>query len=185
MTSERNRYVYALVGAPCAVPEPSSSHAAPDRVVTRVSIDLDDQEKSLEERAASYLAGVGHDLVTMREFFGRGQDIEELFSYNYVDAQGKQWLREQLRLAFARIDVHAFFLYYTGHSYRSDGAWYLGEGDNRLSPGELFALWQESPSGQSGESVLIIISDSCHSGQWVEAAKQAQLKTVSVQQLLT
>ena len=181
MTSARNRYVYALLGAPCA--SASSSHVVSSRLVPRVSLDPRSRDMSLEERAASYLAGVEHDLVTMREFFGGEQDIEELFSYNYVDGQGGKWLRKrQLRRAFAREDVHAFFVYYTGHGYYGDGAWYLGNGaDDRLAPGEFFQLWQESLSGQSGESLLIIISDSCFSGHWVEAAKQAQLKTVAVQ----
>lgn len=177
MTTDGNHYVYALIGAPSA-----STPEINGRIVTRVSLDLDSQNKSFEERAASYLAGVEHDLVTMREFFGRRQDIEELFSYNHVDAQGKKWLVEQLRQAFMRTDVHAFFVYYTGHGSSVDGAWYLGPGrDNQLAPAELFELWLESPSGESDESVLIVISDSCYSGHWAEEAKKAQLKDVAVQ----
>ena len=99
-----------------------------------------------------------------------------------MDAQGKKWLVEQLRQAFGSTDVHAFFVYYTGHGYGSDGAWYLVPGrNNRLAPADLFRSWQESLSGQSGESVLIIISDSCYSGHWVAAAERAQLNTVAVQ----
>ena len=173
--SGRNRYVYGLIGAPCA----SQADVAEGRVVPRVSLNPRSQDLSFEERADNYLAGVGHDLVTMHEFFGRGQDIEELFTYNHVDAQGKGWLQEQLRQAFARQDVHAFFVYYTGHGSLDNGAWYLGDGC--LAPTELFQLWQESLSGKSSESVLIIISDSCYSGHWVEAARQAQLKNVAVQ----
>lgn len=179
----RNRYVYALIGAPC---EPDAVALSPtedsNRLVARLSL-VNTQTKSSEERAASYLAGVEHDLITMREFFGRGQDIEELFSYNHVDSQGKEWVVEKLRQAFARTDVHAFFIYYTGHGYADDGAWYLGAGrtQNGLAPTELFRLWEESLSGQSGESVLVVICDSCHSGRWVEAAKNANLKHVAVQ----
>ena len=178
MASTRNRYVYALIGAPCA----SSADLAAGKVVPRVSLNSPSRNLSFEEKAAAYLAGVQHDLVTMREFFGRGQDIEELFCYNHVDAQGGSWLREQLCQAFARQDVHAFFVYYSGHGYNGSGAWYLGDGaDDLLAPAELFQLWQESLSGQSGESTLVIISDSCFSGNWVEAAQQASLTNVAVQ----
>lgn len=71
MTSARNRYVYVLLGAPCA--SASSSHVVSSRLVPRVSLDPRSRDMSLEERAASYLAGVEHDLVTMREFFGGGR----------------------------------------------------------------------------------------------------------------
>ena len=175
----RNHYVYALIGAPC---DPASDEISTGKIAPRISLDPDSREKSLEERAASHLAGVEKDLATMRQFFGRGQDIDELFSYNHVDAQGKEWLVEQLRQAFGRTDVHAFFVYYTGHGYGSDGAWYLGPGrNNRLAPADLFRLWQQSLSGQSGESVLIIISDSCYSGHWVAAAERAETNTIAVQ----
>jgi hypothetical protein len=179
MDSQRHRYVFGLIGAPCYPIGASASKNATKEVVTRVSLDPDIRRKSAEERAASYLEGVGHDIDTMREFFGRGQDISELFSYNYVDAQGKRWLLKKLREAFARLDVRAFFVYYTGHGYEDDGAWHLGDGT--IAPDELFQLWQGSRSGRSGDSVLIIISDSCFSGYWVEAAKQARLSSVAVQ----
>ena len=112
--ARRNRYVYALIGAPC---DSSSHDVATGKVVPRISIGPNNGVKSLEERAASYLAGVEKDLATMRQFFGRGQDVEELLCYNHVDAQGKEWLMGQLRQAFGSADVHAFFLYYTGHGY--------------------------------------------------------------------
>ena len=178
MASTRNRYVYALIGAPCASP----ADLAAGKVLQRVSLNPPSRNPSPEEKADNYLAGVQHDLFTMREFFGRGQDIEELFCYNHVDAQGGDWLRDKLRQAFTRQDVHAFFVYYAGHGCCGNGAWYLGDGANdSLAPAELFRLWQESPSGQSGESTLLIISDSCFSGKWVEAAQQASLANVAVQ----
>ena len=174
--ARRNRYVYALIGAPC---DSSSHDVATGKVVPRISIGPNNRVKSLEERAASYLAGVEKDLATMRQFFGRGQDVEELLCYNHVDTQGKEWLMGQLHRAFGSAGVHAFFVYYTGHGYVEDGAWYLGQGS--LAPPELFRLWQESVSEQSGEAVLIIISDSCYSGHWVAAAERAQLSNVAVQ----
>ena len=176
MTTQRNRYVFGLIGAPCAASAPSN---IANKLVARISLDPDSQGKSPEERAASHLKGVKCDIDTMRQFFGRGQDISELFCYNHVDAQGKGWLLTKLRKAFARTDVRAFFVYYSGHGLEGSGAWYLGDGT--LAPDELFQLWQESLSGQSGESVLVIISDSCYSGEWVEAANQAQLSSVAVQ----
>ena len=178
MTTQRNRYVFGLIGAPCT---PTIANVATaGKVVARISLDsADNQGKSPEERAASHLAGVKCDIETMRQFFGRGQDISELFCYNDVDAQGKGWLLTKLSKAFARKDVRAFFVFYSGHGCEGSGAWYLGDGT--LAPEELFQLWQNSSSGQSGESVLIIISDSCFSGQWVEVAKHKQLSTVAVQ----
>ena len=178
-SSQRQNYVFGLIGAPCDPAFFSSSKNAAKKVIARVSLDPDSRCMSSEERAASYLAGVNHDIETMREFFGRGQDISELFCYNHVDAQGKQWLLSKLRDAFARPDVRAFFVFYAGHGCEGDGAWYLGNGT--LAPDELFQLWQESLSGKSGDSVLTIISDSCFSGHWVEAAKQSQLSSVAVQ----
>ena len=178
--SERNRYVYALIGAPQATP----SDVEAGSVVPRTSQDPESHLKSAEERAYGHLRGLEKDLATMRQFFGRGQDVEELFSYNHVDAQGKEWLLDQLQQAFGRTDVHAFFLYYSGHGCAGDGAWYLGN-ETSLAPVELFQLWEESPSGRSGESVLIIISDSCFSGQWVASAERARLTTVAVQSAAT
>ena len=177
MTTQRNRYVFGLIGAPCVSSVPSTNVA--NKLVARISLDPDSQGKSPEERAASHLAGVKCDIDTMRRFFGRGQDVSELFCYNHVDAQGKDWLLKKLRLAFAMTNVRTFFVYYSGHGIEDNGAWYLGDGT--LAPDELFQLWQESLSGQSGESVLVIISDSCFSGKWVEAANQAQLSSVAVQ----
>lgn len=179
MTTQRNRYVFGLIGAPNAASAATAPTNVANKLVARISLDPDSQEKSLEERAARYLAGVNRDIITMRKFFGRGQDISELFCYNHVDAQGKGWLLTKLGNAFARMDVRAFFVYYSGHGYTDDGAWHLG--DEALAPDELFQLWQKSLSGQSGESVLVIISDSCYSGKWVEAASQAQLSSVAVQ----
>lgn len=174
--SHRNRYVFGLIGAPC---DPSPT-ARSSRVVARVCIDPGSEEKSTEARAADHLPGVQHDIDTMRHFFGRGQNISELFCYNHVDARGKQWLVTKLHEEFAKTDVRAYFVYYSGHGCKDNGAWYLG-GQDTLAPCELFKLWQDSLSGQSGDSVLIIISDSCFSGHWVEAAKQAQLSSVAVQ----
>ena len=179
MDSQRQRYVFGLIGAPCDPKIFSPSENATKEVVARVSVEPGSRFKSSEEKAANYLAGVQHDIDTMTEFFGEGQDVSKLFCYNHVDAQGKQWLLKKLRDAFAAPDVRAFFLYYAGHGCKSDGAWYLGDGT--LAPNELFQLWQESFSGKSGDSVLIIISDSCFSGCWVEAAKQSQLSSVAVQ----
>lgn len=176
MVTQRNRYVFGLIGAPCAASAPTN---VTNKLVAPISLDPNSQGKSPEERAASYLAGVNCDIDTMRQFFGRGQDISELFCYNHVDAQGKVWLVTKLRKAFARTDVRAFFVYYSGHGCTGNGAWYLGDGT--LAPDELFQLWRESLSGQSGEPVLVIISDSCFSGEWVEAANQAQLSSVAVQ----
>ena len=180
MDLQRQRYVYGIITAPS---DPWSyfedNEEETKKVFPRVSLDRDWSSKSLEERAKEYLQGVKHDIVTMREFFGRGQDISELFCHHDVDARGKKWLLNKLQDEFAEPDIRAFFLYYTGHGHINDGAWCLHDGT--LAPDELFKLWQESPSGKSGDSVLIIISDSCFSGHWVEAAKAAQLSTVSVQ----
>ena len=180
MTTQRNRYVFGLIGAPCTA---SDATNIASKMVARISLDTDSQGiKSPVESAANHLdplAGVNCDIDTMRRFFGRGQDVSELFCYNHVDARGKDWLLTKLRQAFARTDVRAFFVYYSGHGSPGNGAWCLGDGT--LAPDELFQLWQESVSGQSGESVLIIISDSCYSGEWVEAANQANLPSVAVQ----
>ena len=101
MATQRNRYVFGLIGAPCAASAPTNDA---NKLVARISLDPDSLGKSPEERAASYLAGVNCDIDAMRQFFGGGQEISELFCYNHVDAQGKVWLVTKLRKAFARTD---------------------------------------------------------------------------------
>ena len=182
MTTQRNRYVFGLIGAPCAASAPANIAS---KLVARISLDSDTDSQGIKspvESAATHLSplpGVNCDIDTMRRFFGRGQDVSELFCYTRADAQGKRWLLEKLHDAFASEDVRAFFVYYSGHGCLDDGAWYLGH--ETLPPNELFQLWQASVSGKSGGSVLIIISDSCFSGKWVEAANQANLPSVAVQ----
>ena len=63
MATQRNRYVFGLIGAPCAASAPTNDA---NKLVARISLDPDSLGKSPEERAASYLAGVNCDID--REF---------------------------------------------------------------------------------------------------------------------
>ena len=62
---------------------------------------------------------------------------------------------------------HNFILYYSGHSEEYSGNWVIGRPDARevevVSLNELHSLWQESPS--SDYKQLLVVSDCCHSAR--------------------
>lgn len=65
-------------------------------------------------------------------------------------------------------------LYYSGHGRRDDGAWCFEtatEGDFEfINYDDVRQLWEQAP-GRRPLAQLLIISDSCYSGCWVEEAK--------------
>lgn len=68
-------------------------------------------------------------------------------------------------------------MYYSGlHGEKDSGIWAIGRRDKReveiVSLEELIALWHTSPS--SDYKRLLIVSDSCHSGAWVNKLEKAR-----------
>ena len=65
--------------------------------------------------------------------------------------------------------LDAIILYYSGHGEEDSGNWAIGRPDARevevVSLEDLLPLWQRSPS--SDYKPLLIVSDSYHSGAWV------------------
>ena len=87
--------------------------------------------------------------------------------------QGKKEMLDAIRDFFQQVK-RKFILYYSGHGEEDSGNWAIGRPDEReveiVSLEELLSLWRRSPS--SDYKRLLIVSDSCHSGAWVNKLKR-------------
>jgi len=77
----------------------------------------------------------------------------------------KERVLHEINKAFMDPDFDSVFLYYAGHGESLEGAWCFESGE-MVGPDEVFKILEQSPSKD-----LFIVSDSCFSGKWVDAAK--------------
>jgi hypothetical protein len=76
-------------------------------------------------------------------------------------------------------DTDTMLVYYSGHGEGTAGDWCL-HNEGRISFDDVLTLWNGS-FAKSKAKVLVLVLDSCHSGWWVERARDLKLPDVIVQ----
>ena len=76
-------------------------------------------------------------------------------------------------------EADTFVLQYSGHSAGCTRDWCMANG-GRVSFDEVMALWEASRARSHG-CLLVLVLDSCHSGVWVEHARERDFPDVAVQ----
>jgi len=146
-------------------------------------------------KMTSDLLGVWADVGNMRIFLRKkGIDTWKVFSgvkeYSWNKGYDRDTVMEEIEKAFTSTKYHDIVLYYSGHGRNAPGtplhgAWCLKGNDldkdsEHIIPGHIFYLWRNRTKIKEGRK-LCIISDSCYSGIWVEAAKRLGARNVFVQ----
>ena len=140
-------------------------------------------------KADGNLEGILLDLENMRKKL-LSPDVEEQQRFrnrcdiynvwNQQRRQGKKEMLEAITDFFGQVKRN-FILYYSGHGEANSGNWVIGKPDVRevevVSLDELLSLWRKSPS--SDYKRLLIISDSCHSGAWVDKLEKMHKSNVN------
>jgi|ERR1712232_633628 len=75
----------------------------------------------------------------------------------------KKRVMKEIQEAFQDPNFKRVVIYYSGHGQKSSGAWCFDDG-SRILPSDVFDLVPTSHR-------LLLITDSCYSGEWVDAAK--------------
>lgn len=77
----------------------------------------------------------------------------------------------ELQLAWLRAFRDSFFtlIYYSGHGREGDGAWWLQDSNEFVTPVALLEFWKNH---KRQNCKLLIVSDSCFSGHWADRARQ-------------
>ena len=144
-------------------------------------------------RADGNLEGILLDLENMRRNLlsdvPAGDDKKSLLRlhcdiynvWNQQRHQGKKEMLDAIRDFFHQVKRN-FILYYSGHGEEGSGNWAIGRPDSNkvetVSLEDLLSLWRRSPS--SDYKRLLIVSDSCHSGAWVDKLERMQRINVSM-----
>ena len=81
-----------------------------------------------------------------------------------------------IRKLFQDIDRKRFVIYYSGHG-KHNGDWVLNDGNGggiyeSISLNDILFLWHHRKTNPNFKQDLVLISDSCHSGHWVDILKR-------------
>uniref|UniRef100_A0A7S0FAL4 Peptidase C14 caspase domain-containing protein n=1 Tax=Pyrodinium bahamense TaxID=73915 RepID=A0A7S0FAL4_9DINO len=124
---------------------------------------------------AGNLSGTISDVALMYRFLTQklGVPVQKMFADVDTASTNRALVMTAIRAAFDK-GCDDVLLYYSGHGKQGDGAWCFeapgSVGINEfVTPQEVLGAWRGRASKRAGQK-LIIISDSCHSGWWVEAA---------------
>jgi len=119
---------------------------------------------------ANDLKGVIADVSLMYQFaHDRGIHVSKIFSDVDSTSVNRNTVLQKLQEVF-RSGYDDVLLYYSGHGRQSDGAWLFEDAGGMhdfLTPDDVIMEWRKATSV---DQKLIVVSDSCHSGWWVEAA---------------
>ena len=123
------------------------------------------------------LNGVVQDANKVHKFLTQQQHMVECDMLVQRPNQGMHEMLDSIRSRFKTQDVDVIFLYYTGHGTRENGDWaiaraYSNEGFETISLHKILEFWNETQKARNKDCQLIIISDSCYSGTWVEEINQ-------------
>ena len=97
------------------------------------------------------------------------------------DAKAKPAFLKNLAKYFEEQDWEwdYYWVYYTGHGSSRQGAWCLPD-RTRVSFHDVRRVWRSS-SAPSRKARLVIVTDSCYAGSWVEALKKSGDEDIAVQ----
>jgi hypothetical protein len=110
------------------------------------------------------LNGVIRDIFTCAIFFREKKGFTIIQKMDGID-NDIRIVDKKLGEFFLRSDFDTFLVYYSGHGRDRDGAWSFDNG--HLTPGRVFKRWRHANKLKNKR--LVIISDSCHSGKWIDS----------------
>jgi len=118
------------------------------------------------------LTGGLKDVLMLRETFiqlkRRGlRVVDERSGYAYCSGALSVDPRALIHRWLAPGDIDIFVLVFTGHGQPGTGDWLINEFAVRAM--DVFRMWEFARRHVHEDARLIIVSDSCHSGMWLEA----------------
>ena len=137
------------------------------------------QAKAGTVRADEHLPGVSNDLDLAMGHWGNRSDWS-MYKTRTKKQEALEHIEGYLNVD-ARDDPEAdtFVLQYSGHGARGSGDWCMYD-EGRVTFDEVMEKWEASEAKAKG-CLLVLVLDSCHSGKWVERAKERNLMDVAVQ----
>lgn len=155
-------------------------------LVPGVALKLLTKELKAEGSRVNEIRCAKADATRMMEFYAMRNIPAESVMYEHG---GKQVILEKIKIFFEESGTH-FILSYSGHGCaltdgdnNKAGAWVFQTGTKRfeeLTLQEITDAWDNARNGQ-GPRGLMIISDSCHSGELVKQVNSMPRKDICIQ----
>ena len=118
------------------------------------------------------LNGVIQDANKMHNYFLQQSNLSKSDPFIQKSAQGREDVIKSLKQNFTMGDSDIIFLYYTGHGIKNTGDWAIaraneGRGFDQITLDNVIKTWRSTKHNRNRDCHLVIIADSCYSGQWV------------------
>jgi hypothetical protein len=113
------------------------------------------------------------------------QTLGENFGFSISKRSGAAATRDEFLItihdyfAESQWDYDYYWVYYSGHGSSTGGRWCL-PGKTYVGFADVRDIWKESTAAKRGAR-LIIVSDSCYSGQWCDALKESGDDNIAIQ----
>ena len=129
--------------------------------------------KDGKERALANLNGVDADLHNMRHMLICYPEIDVFEVWLQRSNDSKASLLGHVRDFFSQDKKKYFVLYYSGHG-TSEGDWVLNSIKDGREKEEYISLQEinDCYGDDDGSKKLLIVSDCCHSGNWVDQLRR-------------
>jgi ankyrin repeat protein len=139
---------------------------------------------SVTARSNIHLTEVFKDMYELVRYWTKEAKVEVSAKIGLDPEPERDWVMKKLRGFFntdakAHADTDTMLVYYSGHGEGTAGDWCLHNND-RISLDDVLTLWNGS-FAKSRAKVLVLVLDSCHSGWWVERARDLKLLDVIIQ----
>jgi hypothetical protein len=139
---------------------------------------------SVTARSNIHLTEVFKDMYELVRYWTKEAKVEVSAKIGLDPEPERDWVMKKLRGFFntdaeAHADTDTMLVYYSGHGEGTAGNWCL-HNDDRISLDDVLTLWNGS-FAKSKAKVLVLVLDSCHSGWWVERARDLKLLDVIIQ----
>jgi len=139
---------------------------------------------SVTARSNIHLTEVFKDMYELVRYWTKEAKVEVSAKIGLDPEPERDWVMKKLRGFFntdaeAHADTDTMLVYYSGHGEGTAGDWCL-HNDDRISLDDVLTLWNGS-FAKSKAKVLVLVLDSCHSGWWVERARDLKLPDVIIQ----
>ena len=102
-----------------------------------------------------------------------------------LQRKGKEPIVQEIEKFFAQPGTTHFILSYSGHGYEGTGGWFFQvEGPKKgeqITLQDIVRMWDNAMTGNQGQRYLMIISDSCHSGELVKQVNEMPRHDIYIQ----
>jgi hypothetical protein len=135
-------------------------------------------------RSNIHLTEVFKDMYELVRYWTKEAKVEVSTKIGLDPEPERVWVMKKLRGFFntdaeAHADTDTMLVYYSGHGEGTAGDWCLHNND-RISLDDVLTLWNGSFAKRKAK-VLVLVLDSCHSGWWVERARDLKLPDIIIQ----